>query len=163
MPLETTIDLRDPQHSTQLLFESTVTALETMAFFCCEPAPKDALWPEDALAITMGFSGHISGTVEFVAGRSFGRRLAANALGLDENDPDAVDRGDDSLRELLNVVVGMMMPRIARNPGDQFDLSLPQTRSFDPAEWDNIVASNGVCLIDAEGETLALRILETAR
>lgn len=143
----------------QMLMETTVSSLETMAFFCCEPAADDALSPDDALCIEMGFKGPRSGTIQVVASRFFGQRLASNVLGCGVTDADAVERAEDSLRELINVVVGALMPRIAANKSDVFDLSLPSARPFDcNNEWDEFSRGEDVCLIDAEGETLGLRL-----
>jgi hypothetical protein len=146
----------------QLLLETTVGSLETMAFFCCEPASEDALSPEDAVSVEMVFKGPQSGTVQIVASKFFGQRLASNALCCGVTDPDAIERAEDSIRELINVVVGALMPRIAEKKSDVFSLSLPSARAFDSnAEWEAFAHGEGVCLIDAEGETVGLR-LQTA-
>lgn len=143
----------------QLLMETAVGALETMAFFCCEPATVDALSPEDAISVEMDFKGPRSGHVQIVTSRFFGQRLASNALCCGVTDPDAVDRAEDSVRELINVVVGALMPRIADRKSDVFNLSLPRSRPFDAnLEWEAFANDQGVCLIDAEGETLGLRL-----
>lgn len=143
----------------QLLLETTVQSLETMAFFCCEPASPDALSPEDAISVEMSFKGPQSGTVQVVTSRFFGQRLASNVLCCGVSDPDAIDRAEDSVRELINVVVGALMPRIAQARTDVFALSLPKSRGFDTnSEWDAFAHDDGVCLIDAEGETLGVRL-----
>ncbi|MFT3785582.1 MAG: hypothetical protein QM770_05385 [Tepidisphaeraceae bacterium] len=162
MQPETTVAPIDPHQSEpakQLLMEMTVAALETMAFFCAEPAQPDAPWPDDAVQIRMSFKGHVSGKVTLTAGRFFGQRLASNALGCGVQDEEAVERAQDSLQELLNVTVGMMMPRFARSDADIFDLGLPQTTPFDGAiGWAGLAASPGTAVIDAEGDTIALHI-----
>ncbi len=156
------IDLSNHEQAKQLLAETTFAALETMAFFCCEPAQPDAPWPEDALQIRMHFRGHVSGTVTLLAGKFFGQRLASNALGCGVEDEDAVSRADDSLKELMNVVVGMMMPRLARSDADVFDLSLPSADPFDAAwGWNDVAARPDACAIDAEGDTLVLCVTPT--
>ncbi len=142
----------------QLLLETTIASLETMAFFCCEPATDDALSPEDAISAEMTFNGPQSGTVQIVASRFFGQRLASNALCCGVTDPDALERAEDSIRELVNVVVGALMSRIATQKSDVFALTLPSGRPFDSnAEWDDFAKDQNVCLIDAEGETVGLR------
>lgn len=143
----------------QLLLETTTAALETMAFFCAEPAGPDASPPQGAISVEMDFKGPQSGTVEVVASRFFGQRLASSALCCGETDPDAIEHAEDSIRELINVIVGALMPRIATNKGDVFALSIPRSRAFDTAvEWQSFIASENVCLIDAEGETVSLRL-----
>jgi hypothetical protein len=165
MPLETThtTDLTNPGQTKQLLAETAVAALETMAFFCCDPAQPDSPWPEDALQVRMSFKGHVSGTVTLLAGRFFGQRLASNALGVGVEDEEAVSRAEDSLKELMNVVVGMMMPRLARSEADVFDLSLPTAEPFDAAwGWNEVAARPDACAIDAEGDTLVFCVNLTA-
>lgn len=152
-------NMTDPQTIKQLLMDTTVASLETMAFFSAEPAGPDPLSPDDALCVEMGFKGPQSGTVQVVASRFFGQRLASNVLCCDVNDADAIERAEDSLRELINVVVGALMPRIAQNKSDVFNLTLPAARTFDTnVEWDEFSRGQDVCLIDAEGETLGLRL-----
>jgi hypothetical protein len=161
MPLETTqpVDLSSADQTKQLLTETAVAALETMAFFCCEPAQPDAPWPDDTLQVSMSFRGHVSGAVTLLVGKYFGQRLASNALGCGVEDEDAVSRSEDSVMELMNVVVGMMMPRLTRSDADVFDLSLPTVTPFDAASgWTPFVAGADAAVIDAEGDTIAFRV-----
>jgi chemotaxis protein CheY-P-specific phosphatase CheC len=161
MQLEQNTVLTDAEQTKALLTETTMSALETMAFFCCEPASPDNPWPEQAVKFTMSFKGPQSGVVELVAGRFFGQRLASNALGCGVTDDEAVERATDSIQELINIVVGMMMPRLASSPGDVFDLGLPVMTEFDSAtNWNDFLASFGATAIDAEGDTIALRIVK---
>lgn len=149
----------DNNATRQLLQDTMVTSLETMAFFCCEPAQGDALSPEDAISVEMKYTGPTTGVVQIVASRFFGQRLASNVLCCGVTDEDAVSRAEDSIRELINVVVGALMPRIAHDKRDVYNLSLPTARAFDTAtEWDGFAKDPSACFIDAEGETLALRL-----
>jgi Chemotaxis phosphatase CheX len=157
---EARVDLSNAEEVKQLLAEMTTSAMQTMAFFCTEPTDASALAPEDSVLISMGFSGSSSGTVEFVAGKFFGQRLASNALGCGPTDEEALTQCDDSIRELVNVVVGMMMPRLAHTPGELFALTLPSTRSFDENEWDDFVAQSTAAVLDAEGDTIAIRVVK---
>jgi len=156
---EPRVELTCPESVKGLLEEKTIGALQTMAFFCTDPTDSGALSPEDAVLISMGFTGTSSGTVELVAGKYFGQRLASNALGCGPTDEEALTQADDSIRELVNVVVGMMMPRLAIEPGELFALTLPSTRAFEEGEWESFIAGPGVAILDAEGDTLALRII----
>jgi hypothetical protein len=164
MPHEQPVDLSNAADSRQMLLDATVQALETMAFFCAQPTnPVDALPPEDAYRVSMDFKGPLAGTVDLIAGRFFGQRLASNALGCGVSDDEAVSRAEDSIRELINVVVGMIMPKLAKSDADVFDLSLPRTDRFDSAaDWDQFAGQQDVCLIDAEGEALAIRVSRRA-
>jgi hypothetical protein len=149
----------DTKDNLESLSNATIQALETMAFFCAEPSTADdALPPENALRVEMDFAGPVSGTVSLVAGKHFGQRLASNALGCGVNDEDAVTRAEDSIRELINIVAGMIMPNFATSPADVFNLSLPRTSEFDLSGWDELAAGTDACFIDAEGDSLAVTI-----
>jgi len=153
------VDCSDAARVALLLQETVVTAMETMAFFCTEPAGKSALSPEGAVRVSMSFSGSVSGTVELVAGKFFGNRMASNALGCGPTDEEACSQSADSIRELLNVVVGMMMPQLAQHEVELFSLSLPIEKPFEESEWEEFVQSATVAILDAEGETIALRLI----
>jgi hypothetical protein len=134
-------------------------SLELMAFCCAMPAGPDAPCPEDAMLLAMCFSGPFSGRVEIVVGRPFGRHLAASMLALGIDDPQIGARGDDCLRELLNVVVGALMPRIAGDPNDVFDLTLPLNCEFASEAWRSFANSSESVILDADGFTIAARVM----
>jgi hypothetical protein len=135
-------------------------SLELMAFCCAMPAGPDAPCPEDAMLLAMSFRGPFAGRVEVVVGRPFGRHLAASMLALGADDPEICERGDDCLRELLNVVVGALMPRIAADPGDVFDLTLPLNCEFATEMWRSFTRTAETVILDADGFTVAARVVE---
>jgi hypothetical protein len=105
----------------------------------------------------MSFAGPTGGRVRLVASRRFSMTLAGNVLGVTPADPDAAEKADDCFKELLNVVVGALMPRLAA-AGDDYKLSLPKARAFATGEWADFCSGPGVCVLDAEGQTLAARL-----
>jgi len=71
------------------------------------------------------WEGPSCGTMRVWADPSLLPVLAANMLGIDEDDPDALAKGADALREILNMVVGNSLTE-AWGPGPVFHLGIPQ-------------------------------------
>ena len=84
----------------------------------------------DAKGVTLTFKGDPSGELHLWAGNDFVRVTAANMLGIDEQAPDAVEKGIDALKELLNIIVGNYLTEIYGT--DQiYDLGIPDVLSVD--------------------------------
>jgi hypothetical protein len=143
------------------LAETIMQSLETMAFIMAEPISGPVDPPIQPIAASMSFAGPQRGRVEIIASREFSLILAANVLGTDPADADAHEKADDCMKELVNVVGGAMMPRIAGRPDEQYKLSLPVLRSFDlEHDWPNMAAFGRCQLFNADGHILAARIVE---
>jgi len=112
-------------------------ALETMAFLTILPIDEDLLPPEDTILAEMSFTGPKSGTVQILAGPDFAKILAENIGALDEvKDEYAFD----ALKELANVICGLVLPMIASSQTDVFDVTVPAIKSGDDApKWDQFV------------------------
>lgn len=136
--------------------ETLIESLDTMAFIAGEPVCGDIPCPPDPLHVQMAYGGSQSGRVELIAPRSFARMLAANVLGTDPDDPQARERADDALRELVNVTVGAMMPKLASSLEDRFTLGLPQLSDFDPSQWLQALSDGRWTILDGDGHILAL-------
>ncbi len=148
-----------PENATQSLFETLAQSLETMAFVIADPLPSPADAPGDAQVVSLTFEGPRSGTINIVASREFAMMLAANVLGIDPSDPDAQEKADDCMKELVNVVGGALMPRIAESETDVFKLSLPTIRPLNTeTEWPGFCNDTGTQLASADGHTIAARI-----
>lgn len=150
MPLETL----ETESILAPLAETLCQTLETMAFVCPEPCPPDVPAPGEPVRVSMGFRGPITGTVCLVVDRAFGRHLASNVL---EPGEEVETKVDDTLRELINVVVGALMPRLARSENDVFNLTLPKVEPFDPKNWADF-AQHSARVFDADGFNLAIRV-----
>lgn len=146
----------DTQH--ELLLETMVNALDTMAFIASEPAdPANVQCPELPVQVTMSYSGSGEGIIELVAGAGFARYMAANVIGVPPEDPESAMRAPDALKELVNVVVGALMPRIAQSPEDTFQLTIPELEDFEPAAWKDFAADPETIIALADGNPIALR------
>ncbi len=64
--------------------------------------------------------------------------IAANVLGLEPDDEFVRERPGDSLKELLNVTCGNLLPALA---GEEpvFDLTVPELRVITETEWESIL------------------------
>lgn len=148
-----------PETAPQSLFETLAQSLETMAFVMADPMPSPADAPSEPMLVSLSFQGPRSGTIDIVASRAFAMMLAANVLGIDPSEPDAQEKADDCMKELVNVVGGALMPRIAESDSDVFKLSLPTIRPLDTEnEWPTLCGDTGTQLASADGHTIAARI-----
>jgi CheY-specific phosphatase CheX len=107
------------------VIEAAMHVFETAAFLTVWPATENdgELTPPD-VAARMGFHGPTSGTLTLRVASSVLPLLAENMLGECEADM-ALEKGQDALRELLNMICGNVLTAWH---GEQpvFDLSPPE-------------------------------------
>lgn len=143
------------------LLETLGEALETMAFVSLTPMDEPGACPPGALLVSVRFSGPIRGAVELVASGAFGVMLAGNILGTTPDDPDAAQGGPDALKELMNVVCGVLIKKSARSPDAVFEMAVPRIVEFDGAAgWADFIAQPGCAVVDADGFPIAARVKE---
>lgn len=147
----------DTKHDS--LLQTMVDALDTMAFIASEPTdPASVECPELPVRVVMSYSGSGTGTIELVAGAGFARYMAANIIGTTPDDPESAMRAPDAIKELVNVVVGALMPRIAKSPDDLFTLTIPELDDFEPATWKEFTSGEQSILALADGNPIAVRL-----
>ncbi len=138
--------------------------LETFAYVYPEPIEAaDAPEPgEHLLRATITFSGAASGTMSISAPADLCTELAANILGTDINDPDARQRGADTLGEIANIAAGHLATHV--EPDVHTDLHPPVIIRLERAEWDRALADGSTRVYLVEDRpvlvTLGLRALE---
>ncbi|MGA2230984.1 MAG: hypothetical protein ABSH22_08800 [Tepidisphaeraceae bacterium] len=144
--------------------ETFSLTLETLAFITSQPpaeadGTKAVSAPPDAMLARLFLSGGDATALEIVAGRQFGRLLAANLMGLAVDDDETELRCTDALKELINVVGGALL-RLAAEPDAQMpQMGVPLIEPFESAiDWETFVACPDVSVLDAEGNTIALRM-----
>ena len=141
------------------------TVLERLAFMFGEQAEKDEIPRSSAgyLAASISFIGPMRGTLSLTAPAAMCAQLAANILGLDESSAEALEGGQDALKEVLNIVCGQLITSIA---GDSpvFDLTVPQVSAVNPAGWNALLAEEQTAafLVDDVPVVLKLVITEGA-
>jgi CheY-specific phosphatase CheX len=110
--------------------------LETFAFSFPEVAEPETLVTdagEDLVCATISFSGAVSGTLSVAAPSGLCAELAANILGVEVHDPDALRKGPDTLGEIANIAAGHLATRI--DPHGHTHLHPPVVARMEPLEW----------------------------
>lgn len=128
------------EEMTEMLTGIVSDVFEKMAFMFGELVAKENLPPLDdsGYEAKMNFLGPCSGVVGLAVARSMCPVIAANVLGMDEDDGFVVERALDALKEILNVICGQIVTSLA---GEEpvFDLSVPQVSEIDTAAWQNLL------------------------
>ena len=124
------------------LCRSFYEVLEKYAFMFAEPTAKEdlPLVHSAFTRATMYFTGHVQGELSVIAPDEMCTELAANILGLEPDDTLSKTRGEDSLKELLNVLCGYVRASYS-SESDQIEVSLPETCRFGPEEWQRLIGS----------------------
>ena len=88
-----------------------------------EETPDPSTW--EASGVALRFFGTPGGEMRLWASDGFARCVAANMLGVGEDDPAAAEKGIDALKESLNIIVGNYLTGVY---GEKpvFDLGLPE-------------------------------------
>lgn len=104
--------------------------------------PDPGTW--EVSGVSLDFSGEQSGQMRMWASHGFARSVAANMLGVSDDDPSAAEKGLDALKESLNIIVGNYLTTFF---GEEpvFDLGLPQP--VDPEKVaDDVTSADAVWL-----------------
>lgn len=108
--------------------------IETFAYVFPESAGEAPTHPPaDLVYGEIGFAGAVSGTLAVAAPETLCAEIAANLLAVESTDPAAIERGPDTLAELLNITAGHLCtelephaptrlnpPTVARMPSDEW-------------------------------------------
>ncbi len=146
-----------------LVNETLVEALETMAFISLMPPADAPQMPTDAVKLRMPFSGPTTGQLELLASEALGRTIAETIFAGEDEPGDPVQQAHDSLRELMNVISGLILSKQTLEPGQSYDMSLPEEQPVTPDEWQAIVNDQSTVVLDADGQLVALRMQTTAK
>jgi hypothetical protein len=135
--------------------------LEQLAFMFAEPAGRDAFAAPDGewLALSMGFSGPLSGALQLAVPPGLCVALAANMLGMDDDDEEAADKGLDAMKEVLNVTCGNILTELAGTE-PVFTLTIPEVKPLDAPGWADWLADPAAMgfLIDEHPALLRFRV-----
>lgn len=146
--------------SNQTVEQALSEALETMAFITPLP-PEDNSAPAGPAVLTrIEFRGPRDGALELVTPDAFGAMLAANLLGVEPTDPDAKRKTEDAVRELLNVTCGSLLRNSGATAAGFVEMNVPTQRPFDLSGWDAFAASDAAVVVDADGQKIAVRLVE---
>jgi chemotaxis protein CheY-P-specific phosphatase CheC len=135
-----------------------------LAFMFGERVSADELppTPKSAFHAEMSFSGPFGGIFGIVVPAAICPSIAANVLGIDEDDPDALRKGQDALKELVNVACGHILTEIA-GEDPVFDLTVPDVSTILADDWDTFVDDpmTVILLVDEEVPVLARLSIRT--
>jgi CheY-specific phosphatase CheX len=148
-----------PSHD-DVLKEVFTEVAERLAFVFASEVDEDHASAGTAahLEATMTFSGPTEGRLRLVVPRDLAREMAANILGLDDDDTAVESRTYDALGEVLNVTCGHLLTRL-HGEEPVFEMTVPQVRTLEPGGWQQLLERPGtqVLRIDERFVLLQLR------
>ena len=131
-------------------------ALETMAFMEILPIEEELSASRDLLWAEITFVGSQKGSIQILAGREFAEMLAENIAALDE-----VTEADcrDAIKELVNVTCGLIIPVVASDISDAFDLNIPAI-SHDACtpKWQEFILDEDTSVLNVEQHLIAAKL-----
>jgi len=97
-----------------VLGEVLVQVFEEASFIFLEPVPQASPWAESPLLVTLEFEGPAGekGKLLLADSQSLASELAANMLGTDPGDPESLEKGGSALKEMLNMIGGVLMGHV---------------------------------------------------
>jgi hypothetical protein len=95
----------------ELLTDILGTVLQDSAFMFVEPAEEAVVWGPQVFTATLAFESVRGGTLRLNMDMGVGVELAANMLGTEATDPEAVENGRAAVSEILNVIGGSFVTR----------------------------------------------------
>jgi len=101
----------------EFLGESLMEVLEQVAFLFPVPAETDK-WNDlsinngSTLCFGITFEGPVTGRIFLLISEMLTKEIAANMLGIDEEDPDVQQKSIDATKEILNILCGNLLPKI---------------------------------------------------
>jgi len=117
-----------------VLMEVAGETLEQLAFIFSFPddMDSDAIWAENVTGCRVTFSGQNQGGLLMLISSDALPELAANMLGLEEDEAPPLDQQHDAVREALNVICGNILPRIGGVEA-VFDIQKPEILATEAA------------------------------
>lgn len=134
--------------------------LEESAFLFAEPSDTDGEQnaPDDAVCVSIDFTGARSGSLNMAISTSLGREISMNLIGNDQGEAVPDSAAHDALGELLNVTCGNVLTEIA---GEKpvFNLSVPRIAPISAEEWKSFFASPDMAAFKVDGQIVLTRIV----
>lgn len=140
--------------TTNFLTDALSQALETMAFLDVMPIEEDLPVPDETVLAKISFKGPKNGTLEILAGLDFAKILAENIGALDEVDNE---NAFDAMKELSNVTCGLLLPMVAAESSDVFDMTVPTVKNGnDSPRWSEFASDS--CVLNIEDYMVAIKL-----
>lgn len=136
-----------PEHIIDRLSEAAEEVLAAMFYVFAAPTDENDQeldLSDGALCCRISFTGPQKGALSIVVPNDAGRTLAANFMGLEQ---DEIEEAMvlDALKELTNMIGGRFLVLV--EPEKSFDMGLPEMRSCIADEADRIAAQAGASLV----------------
>lgn len=151
-----------PAVQKNVLIDSLTEVLETTAFMMAIPPEEQLPTPEKVVLVSIDFTGPVNGTIELCAGSEFAQMLAANVMGLEPDDQEALEKSTDAIKELVNITAGVLLTKLTNSPANIFNLTVPTAQEEpDPNFWQQYITQNEVTVLDVDGFPVAIGLLIT--
>lgn len=142
--------------TSEILTQAFTETLETMAFCSVDAPDEETLVPNRLVHVEMDYRGPRHGHLQILGGWELGRLLAENIGCLEEVDDESVL---DAWKEICNVMSGLVIPALADNQGDIYDITVPvaKTDSESPS-WQEFISQPETQVVNVEGRAVAAQL-----
>lgn len=133
--------------------------IETMAFMFADYVEDLNSFEtiDDAVMVKMDFHGQDGkGHIEITVPTDMCLMIASNVLGMDPDEPLAISKASDALKELLNVFTGRIVTELY-GAKPVFDLSVPELFFLDSEEWTSYSHDENVIKFNIEDKPVLLK------
>ncbi|MCK5687536.1 chemotaxis protein CheX [bacterium] len=141
-----------------VILDAILFVLEEFAFMFGDPVSEEGqdLLNKKCYYGQINFTGLVCGKIEIVLEEVLTVKLAANALGLQDDDPLALDEQQDVVRELLNIICGRIITGCF---GEEmvFDLDVPNVSILKQNDLEQLNTGSGNQFIDVENHMLLIK------
>ncbi len=135
----------------KILRDVCFSVFEQLAFMFGDELEEDEIdiGADTFFRATMGFKGPMQGSISIIVPQTISTTLAANILGLDDDQDVYPETAIDALKELLNTITGRLMTEIFGEDA-VIDLTIPVTEQLNHADWESLVESDEYLVIDID-------------
>jgi CheY-specific phosphatase CheX len=116
------------------------------------PAAQEGISSETIMGVSLAFKGERTGEFRLWADPPFAALLAANMTGIDADSPQALEKGADAMKEMMNIIAGNALTELFGTTA-VFDLGIPQKADTTLFAADR-TTPNGVWLMAEEHPVL---------
>jgi len=143
----------------KILRDVCFSVFEQLAFMFGDELEDDEIEisADTFLRATMGFKGTMQGSVSIVVPATISTTLAANILGLDDDQEVYPETALDALKELLNTITGRLMTEIFGEDA-VIDLTIPVTEQLNHADWESLVESDAYLAIHIDENPILITL-----
>jgi len=144
----------------EIVATTAIDVLENSAMLFADQLDVDELETPDkpVVKISVEFRGASCGTLHMITTVEAALEVAANALGVDQDDEEAVLAAADAIGELGNVLLGQLLSALAGQHAI-FDLGAPHVQQdVGEGEWLAFAAHNDAIAMLADEYPLMVRL-----